>query len=200
MAWRDGEGSIIFVFCTDGRVVNKKERDAGWRWEQYGGYMWIWEISSTTCLIRFKSPCISVITHGIRTRNCHICDHKLTSTRNSLKFQLFMMLSSISSHCSPSCPQLYHHQTSQSWVNPLSPCHDHELTLSTAYTKYYIIPWLTVSHSQQVSSHLFADVLNSLNSHNDELTNEQSLWVHCTSLQHLRVYSILVPKFIWKWA
>jgi len=46
-------------------------------------------------------------------------------------------------------------------------------TLSTTYTAYCIIPRSTVSRSQPVS-HLWADhvVLNSLHSHNYELTNE----------------------------
>ena len=46
-------------------------------------------------------------------------------------------------------------------------------TLSTAFTAYYIIPRPSVSRSQPVS-HLSADhvVLNSLHSHNYELTNE----------------------------
>jgi len=56
---------------------------------------------------------------------------------------------------------------------PIPPCHDHELTPSTAYTKYSIIPRLTVSCSQPVS-HLSADVivLNSLHSHNYKWTNQ----------------------------
>jgi len=55
----------------------------------------------------------------------------------------------------------------------ISSCHNHELTLSTAYTKYSIIPSSTVSCSQPVF-HLSADVvvLNSLHSHNYKLTNE----------------------------
>jgi len=74
----------------------------------------------------------------------------------------------------------------------ISPCHNQELTPSTAYTKYRIhwaqntpstaytayciIPRSTVSHSQPVpqlsADHVF---LNSLNSHNYKLTNEYSL-------------------------
>jgi hypothetical protein len=54
----------------------------------------------------------------------------------------------------------------------ISPCHNHELTPSTAYTKYSIIPRSTDSHSQPVP-HLSADVvLNSLHSHNSKLTDE----------------------------
>jgi hypothetical protein len=81
----------------------------------------------------------------------------------------------------------------------ISPCHDHELTPSTAYTEYSIhrvqhkpstayteystlctaytayciIPRLTFSHSRPVSQ-LSADhvVLDSLHSHDSELTNE----------------------------
>jgi len=53
----------------------------------------------------------------------------------------------------------------------ISPSHNDELTPSTAYTEYSIIPRSTVSSSQPVS-HLLADViLNSLHSHNYKSTN-----------------------------
>jgi len=61
----------------------------------------------------------------------------------------------------------------------ISQCHDHDLTPSTAYIKYSIIPRSTVSHSQPVSrsqpiSHLSVDVvvLNSLHFNNYKITNE----------------------------
>jgi len=74
----------------------------------------------------------------------------------------------------------------------ISPCHNQELTLSTAhtdyskhwvqhtlsiaYSEYCVIPWSTVACSQPVSlltaNHV---VLNSLHSHNYKLTNEWSL-------------------------
>jgi len=37
MTWRDSEGSLNFVFCDDCRVVDEKERDWRWRWEQWEG-------------------------------------------------------------------------------------------------------------------------------------------------------------------
>jgi len=66
---------------------------------------------------------------------------------------------------------------------PISPCHDQELTPSTAYTVYCIIRWSTVSRTQRVS-HLSADhdVLNSLHSSSYELTNEWSHSSCCASL------------------
>jgi len=65
-----------------------------------------------------------------------------------------------------------------------------------------MIPRSTVSHSQPVS-HLSADVLNSLHSHNSKLTNEQSLSCCRASLQIdrlkvLRSRSIMACKFISK--
>jgi len=70
--------------CDDGRVVDEKERDGEWRWEQFGGYERLWEIRSTTWLIGFRRPRISVITCRIGTWTCRIGDGQLTRTRNSL--------------------------------------------------------------------------------------------------------------------
>jgi len=86
---------------------------------------------------------------------------------------------------SPAHPQLYHHHRTQtyviplylsmlwSWVDTEYVIHQVQHTLSTAYTVYCIISISTVSHSQTLS-HLSADhvVLNSLHSHNYEVTNE----------------------------
>jgi len=102
--------------------VDKKERDRGWRWEWHGGYERLWEIRSTTCLIVFRIPCISVIISRIRTGTCRIGDGQFTLTWNSLKSVVLMMISPISSDLSLCCAQLYHHQ----------------LTPSTAYTMYSI--------------------------------------------------------------
>jgi hypothetical protein len=95
----------------------------------------------------------------------------------------------------------------------ISPCHDQEYTLSTAYTEYsihrgqqtpstaytvysihrvlactanYIIPTSTISRSQPASP-LSVDqvVFNSLHFHNDELTNDYCLSSRCASLQVL---------------
>jgi hypothetical protein len=33
MPWGDREGWLKFVFCDDGRVVDDRERDGGWRCE-----------------------------------------------------------------------------------------------------------------------------------------------------------------------
>jgi len=116
MIWRDREGWLNCVFCNDGRVVDEKERDGGWRWERCGGYERIWEIRGTTCLIGLGRPRVSVITHPIGTRTCCIGDGKLPRTRNPLESQFLMMISPISSDVSLSRPQLYHHLKTQSYV------------------------------------------------------------------------------------
>ena len=86
-SWRwNGEierDDLTWCSCNDARVVDEKKRDGGWRWERYGGSEWLWEIRSTTCLIRFRRPRIGVITCQIRTCTCRIRDGQLTLTRNS---------------------------------------------------------------------------------------------------------------------
>ena len=70
-------------------------------------------------------------------------------------------------------------------------------TLNTAYTTYCIIPTSTVSRSQPVS-HLSADHvgLNSLHSHNYELTNEYSLNSHRASLPHYSLQITLLEVLL----
>jgi len=85
--WWDGEierDDLTVRSCDDGRVVDEKERDGGWRWERYGGYERLWEIRSTTCLIGFRRPHIGVITCRFGTPTRRIGDGQLTRTRNSL--------------------------------------------------------------------------------------------------------------------
>jgi len=75
--WWQGEierDDLTLCSCDDGRVVDEKERDGGWRWEQYGGYEQLWEIRATTCLIGFRRPHIGVISCRIGTRTCGIGD------------------------------------------------------------------------------------------------------------------------------
>jgi len=115
--WWHGEietDDLTLCSCNDGRVVDEKERDGGWRWEWCGGYERTWEIRGTTCLIGFRRPGIGVITRRIRTLTCRIWDGKLTRTRNSLKSLFLMMISPISSDLSLSCAQLYHHLRTRS--------------------------------------------------------------------------------------
>jgi len=65
----------------------------------------------------------------------------------------------------------------------ISQCYNHELTPSTAYPNYSIIPRLTVSRSQPVS-HILADIaFNSLHTHHYKFTNELSLNRRHASLQ-----------------
>ena len=96
ITWRDGEGWLNFMFCDNGRVMDDKKRDGGWRWERCGGYEWMWEIWGMTCLIGLGRPCISVNIHQFGTRTCHIGDGKLTRTHNSLKSQFLRMICPIS--------------------------------------------------------------------------------------------------------
>jgi len=105
---------LTLCSCNDGRVVDKKERDRRWRWEQYGGYERTWEIKGTTCLIGVRRPCIGDITHQIGTHTSCIGDGKVTHTRNSLMSQFLMMTSPISSELSLCCAQLYHHLRTRS--------------------------------------------------------------------------------------
>jgi len=80
IASTDREGWRNFVFCDDGRVVDEKERDGGWKWERCGGYERIWEIRGTTYLAWLGSPSIGIMTRLIGTRTCHIGDGKFTRT------------------------------------------------------------------------------------------------------------------------
>jgi len=117
--WWHGEierDDLTLCACNDGRVVDEKESDGGWRWERYGGYERTWEIRGTTCLIGFRQPRISGITRRFGTRTCCIGDGKLTRTQNPLKSQFLMMISPISSDLSLSCAQLYHHLRTRSQV------------------------------------------------------------------------------------
>jgi len=113
MAWRDREGWANLVFCDDRTVVDKKERDGGWR-EQYGKYKCICEILGTTCLIGWGGPPIVVFTRPIGTLSCRIGDGQLTRKQNSLKCQVLTMISLVPSHLSFSCPQFYHHLRTRS--------------------------------------------------------------------------------------
>jgi len=117
-SWRwQGEierDDLTLCSCDDGRVVDKNNRDGGWRWERYGGYKQLWEIRSTTCLIGFRRPRIGVVTRRIGTRTCPIADSELYCPRNCLKSQFLMMISPITSDLSLSCAQLYHHLRTQS--------------------------------------------------------------------------------------
>jgi len=77
MTWRDREGWLNFLYCDDGRVMDKQVRDGGWRWERCGGYERIWEMRGTICLIELGRPRISIITLRIGTHTWRIGDDKL---------------------------------------------------------------------------------------------------------------------------
>ena len=142
--WWHGEiesDDLTLCSCDDGSVVEEKERDGEWRgrWEWCGGYVRLWEITSMTCLIGFRRPCIGVIPCQIGTRTCHIRDGQLTRTWNALSpsflwwfppsplISLFLVLNSTIT---------YEHEVKSSLS--ISPCHDQKLTPSAAYTKYSI--------------------------------------------------------------
>jgi hypothetical protein len=80
----------------------------------------IWRIPAdmrnqeTTCPIKFRRRRLGVITCRIRTRTSRKRDGQLTCTRNSLKSQILMIISPISSDLSLTCAQLYHHLRTQS--------------------------------------------------------------------------------------
>ena len=150
--------------------LRMRKREGGRRWEQYGGNEWIWEIRGTRCLIVLKRAHIGVPTFRIGSGTYRIGNGQLTWTRNSLMSRFLIMISHISSHLSLSRPQIYHHLRTWSESSmSISPCHDHELIPSTAYTKYCIIPWSTFSRSQPVFHHwAVLVVLNLLHSHDLE--------------------------------
>jgi len=114
MQWRDSERWLNFVFCDAGRVVDKKERNGGWRWERCGGYEGIREIRGTTYVIGLEWPCIGGNSRLVGTRTCRIRAGKYTRTQNSLKSQFLTMISLISSHHSLCRPQLYRHLKTRS--------------------------------------------------------------------------------------
>jgi len=107
IAWRDTEGWLDFVFCSDGWIVDEEERwveDLEW----YGGYEQIWEIRCTIGVIGFRGPAISVITRWIRSYTCHIDNGKLTYTLTLLRpsfswwFPISSLLLSLFSSTPPS--------------------------------------------------------------------------------------------------
>ena len=142
MVWRDSEGWLNFVFCDAGRVVDKKDRDGGWRWVLCGGYERIWEIRGTTCLIRLGRPHIGRITRQIGTCTCCIGDGQLTRTRNSVvpvpHDDLPHLLPSLSFSFStlplPHNTMLIH--PSPSLLAMIKSSHWELHTPSTAYTEY----------------------------------------------------------------
>jgi len=63
-SWWHGEmerDDLTLCSWDDGRVVEEKEGDGGWRWEWYREYRRIWEIRSTTCLIGCYASGVTVI-------------------------------------------------------------------------------------------------------------------------------------------
>jgi len=139
MAWRDREGSLNFVFLGDGRLEDEKERDER-RWGNDHDKLGLKRIS---CARQFTIP----DTAGISPDPA--CDY--TDTRSSqpnqashtLDFSYLLVSCTSFSSSSPICLFLVHNSTiiAEHKVKSslsISPCHDHEFTLSTAYTEYSI--------------------------------------------------------------
>ena len=88
-----------------------------------------------TCLIRYQKPRIGVISSWIQSHTHCIGIGNLSRTQNSLKSQFLTTMSHLISlflvlHCTITWePEVKYSLT-------ISACHDHEWTLSTAYTKY----------------------------------------------------------------
>jgi len=200
MAWRDREGWLNFVFCNDGRVVDEKERDGGWRWERCGGYKRIWEIRWTTCLIGLGRPRIGVITPQIGTRTCHIGDGKLTRTRNSLcpcftwwfAPSLFFSSSTLQS---PKNTKLSHPSLSLNAM--IKSEHRVQHTPSTAYTEY------SIHRVQHTPSTAYTEYSTHWVLHTPHTASSQD-WLSPTPSQSLRsqrtmLYSILYIPTITSW-
>jgi len=149
MAWRDREGWLNFVFLGDGRVEHKKERDQR-RWGKSSRETGTWRISCASQLTIPDTAGTSPNPAGINT-----------DTRSSNPIRQVVLLISHSrsyppyrSHLHPpslsfSCttlPSSQEHKV-KSFLS-ISPCHNRELTPSTAYTKSSISQRSTVSHSQ----------------------------------------------------
>jgi len=136
--WWHGEiqrDDLTVCSCDDGRVVDEKGRDGGWRWQQYAGSEQLWAIRITACLIGFRRPRNGRNTRRIGTRTCHIGNGNFTRTQISLipssswwfppspLISPFLVLNSTITEA---------HKVKLSLS--ISPCQNHELTLSTAYT------------------------------------------------------------------
>ena len=143
MTWRDREGLLDCVFCDESRVVDEKEGDEGWQWEQCD-YERTWEIRGMTCLIGLGRPCIGVIARRIRTRTCCIGDGKSSRTWDSpspsFSWCFPRTLSSLSflSSILPSPKNTKLSHPLQSLHAMIKSQHRVQHTPSTAYTKYSI--------------------------------------------------------------
>jgi len=184
--------------------VDEKESSGGSWCERCGGYERVCEIKRSTFLIGLGRPRIGVITCQIGTGTCLIGDGKLTLTRKSLKSQLLMMICPISSHLSPSRPQLYHHLRTRSSLIPLYL----SMPWSRVNTKYSI-HWVLHSPSTVYTEYGIHRILHQPNI--NCLTPPSTppilidhglqvhLWVHSISASvHLQSRSIMTSECISK--
>ena len=124
-----------------------RKRDGECRWEEYWGYERICEIRGSSCLIRWGTAHISVITGRLRSCTCHIRNGQFTCTRSSLNSKFPTMISSMSSDLSHSRPQLYHHIRTRSYVIPLF-LSIPWLIVNTKYSIHWVLHTLHTASSQ----------------------------------------------------
>jgi len=148
MAWRDRERWLNFVFLDDGRVEDKKERDE----KVWGNHHEKLRLEIISCVSQFTIPNKSGTSPDPACNSTDTRSSNLNQTSRTPDFS-YPLVSSISFSSSfPSSPFLVHNSTiiAEHKVKSslsISPCHDYELTPSTAYTAHCIIPRSTVSHA-----------------------------------------------------
>jgi len=69
-----------------------RKHNPKWCWEQSGRCKRSWEISGTTCLIAFRSPCIRGNTYWIGSDPSYVGNGKLTCIWYSVTSQFIMMI------------------------------------------------------------------------------------------------------------
>jgi len=142
MAWRDREGPLNFVFLGDGRVEDDKERDEGNHHENQG-------VERISCARQFTIP----DTAGTSTDLACIITDRRSSQPNlpshTPDFSNVLISSTLFTSSSPMSLFLVNNSTIITEHNvksslAISPCRDHELTPSPAYSEYNIHPLLCV--------------------------------------------------------
>jgi len=94
------------LLMVESRIRN---RQGGTSCDWDGGYVWMWDIWSTTYLIGFRIPAVSICT-------CRIIKGIGKYPQNSLKSLFLVIISLFTSHLALSCAQLYHQLRSWNWM------------------------------------------------------------------------------------
>jgi len=142
MAWRDREGWLKFVFWGDGRVEHKQVRDRGKSSWETG----TWRVS---CASQLTIPNMAGTSPDPARTNADTRSSEPNQASRTPDFSYPLVSSILFSSSSPISLFLIHNSTIiaehkvKSFLS-ISPWHDHELTPSTAYTKYSIHPGLFV--------------------------------------------------------